>query len=311
MILAFSLYFDFSYQQEQTVVPSALSLFPQVDWLIGNHSDELTPWIPVIAARSSYNCKFFLLPCCAHEFDGRKFQRDCATKSQYFEYMKYVKSVCEGCGFKTDLDKLRIPSTKRICLVGRRRIYPKEMMSVRDKLINEIINARSLKGKASSKADGDEEILSESLWSTDFKPRESVEKVRNCTKIDRTVIDEIINTVTEQLLRKVRNIERSRGGTWNAGGQMELAEIAKILDPQTLKKLRNECGGLQTLLRNNSHIFRVAEGCVQFKIPGSEIATNKKKKMNKNFRTKVKLCWFHENHPDGCPIDDELCTFKH
>lgn len=26
-------------------------LFPDVDWLIGNHSDELTPWIPVMAAR--------------------------------------------------------------------------------------------------------------------------------------------------------------------------------------------------------------------------------------------------------------------
>lgn len=25
--------------------------YPDVDWLIGNHSDELTPWIPVIAAR--------------------------------------------------------------------------------------------------------------------------------------------------------------------------------------------------------------------------------------------------------------------
>ena len=26
-------------------------MFPDVDWLIGNHSDELTPWIPVMAAR--------------------------------------------------------------------------------------------------------------------------------------------------------------------------------------------------------------------------------------------------------------------
>ncbi|XP_043269554.1 probable tRNA (uracil-O(2)-)-methyltransferase isoform X1 [Venturia canescens] len=295
---------------EQTIVPSSSSLFPKIDWLIGNHSDELTPWIPVIAARSSYHCKFFLLPCCPHEFDGRKFQRESAIKSQYFEYMKYVKSVCEGCGFKTDIDKLRIPSTKRICLVGRDRIYPREMMPIRDKLIDEIINARSLKGKEIS-AKERKNNSTESQWSTDFKPRESVERVRNCTKVDRAVIDEIINVVTRQLLHKVRNIERNGGGTWNAGGQIELAEIAKILAPETLKKLRNECGGLQTLLRNNSHIFRVSDGCVHFRIPGTAITSNKNKKNSKNFRTKVKACWFHENHPDGCPVTDELCNFKH
>jgi hypothetical protein len=26
----------------------------EYDWLIGNHSDELTPWIPVVAGNSSY-----------------------------------------------------------------------------------------------------------------------------------------------------------------------------------------------------------------------------------------------------------------
>jgi len=28
------------------------AVYPESDWLIGNHSDELTPWIPLIAARS-------------------------------------------------------------------------------------------------------------------------------------------------------------------------------------------------------------------------------------------------------------------
>lgn len=37
--------------QEWAVTPNDQTLFPDVDWLIGNHSDELTPWIPVIAAR--------------------------------------------------------------------------------------------------------------------------------------------------------------------------------------------------------------------------------------------------------------------
>ena len=37
--------------QESAITPNDETLFPDVDWLIGNHSDELTPWIPVIAAR--------------------------------------------------------------------------------------------------------------------------------------------------------------------------------------------------------------------------------------------------------------------
>ena len=27
------------------------SVFSDVEWIIGNHSDELTPWIPVLAAK--------------------------------------------------------------------------------------------------------------------------------------------------------------------------------------------------------------------------------------------------------------------
>ena len=34
-----------------TITPSTESVYPDSDWLIGNHSDELTPWIPVMAAR--------------------------------------------------------------------------------------------------------------------------------------------------------------------------------------------------------------------------------------------------------------------
>lgn len=37
--------------QEKAITPGESCLFPGTDWLIGNHSDELTPWIPVIAAR--------------------------------------------------------------------------------------------------------------------------------------------------------------------------------------------------------------------------------------------------------------------
>ena len=94
-----------------SLTPSDLTVFPQFDWLIGNHSDELTPWIPLMAARlpctsplfrstsllfhyncntfltsnailqctslptfhcrSSYQTRYFVLPCCPHDFDSK------------------------------------------------------------------------------------------------------------------------------------------------------------------------------------------------------------------------------------------------
>ena len=36
---------------EKAVVPSDSSIFPETDWIIGNHSDELSVWIPIIASR--------------------------------------------------------------------------------------------------------------------------------------------------------------------------------------------------------------------------------------------------------------------
>lgn len=269
----------------------------------------MTPWIPVIAARSSYKTRFFLLPCCAHEFDGRKFQRPSAAYSQYLEYLKYIKNVCETCGFITQVDKLRIPSTKRICFIGEKRNYPEDQTNIQDDKIENIINERSLQKKNESinnKTTNDK-------WSNDFKPRDSVEKVRNCTQIDKNIQNEIINLVKTELLSKVRIINSNNDDNkkWNAGGQLELAKLATIIPNDLLKKLKNECGGLQTLLRNHSHVFQINNGVVQFKIPGSEKIINNKKKRKSNVMFKVKPCWFFNNHPNGCFVSDEKCNFKH
>lgn len=295
--------------QVRTIVPSASSLFPEADWLIGNHSDELTPWIPVIAARSSYRCRFFLLPCCAYEFDGRKYQRDSAAKSQYFEYMNYVKKVSEGCGFKTDMDKLRIPSTKRICLVGRDRTYSEENRDAQENAIRDLIDARSSRDKSIANATSDS-----SSWSADFKPRETVERVRNCTKIDRSLISDIVDLVAGHLLCKVRMIDiQGSDEKWNAGGQVELSQLAGLLPSEMLKGLKNECGGLQTLLKNNGDVFQVVGGKVQFRVPGASTdIIRRKKKLNKPRSSKrIKPCWFYQNHPNGCPLNEGICTYEH
>ncbi|KAI8783029.1 tRNA (uracil-O(2)-)-methyltransferase [Biomphalaria glabrata] len=115
----------------ETISPSADHLYPDFDWLIGNHSDELTPWIPVIAARSSYECSFFVIPCCHHDFVG-KFGVSEKGKSRYESYLDYVKEIISHCGFVPESDSLRIPSTKRICFIGRTRTYTKENEASKD-----------------------------------------------------------------------------------------------------------------------------------------------------------------------------------
>ena len=64
--------------RERSVNPQ-LEGFADCDWLIGNHSDELSPWLPVMAARaarlSGRACHFLLIPCCLFDFHGRFVSR--------------------------------------------------------------------------------------------------------------------------------------------------------------------------------------------------------------------------------------------
>lgn len=297
-----------------TVVPSSSTVYPGVDWIIGNHSDELTPWIPIIAARSSNNCRFFLLPCCPYELNGAKYQRYCASKSQYSEYIDYVKNICFQCGFTTHLDKLRIPSTKRICLIGWERTH--EEIKNREDRIQQMLSAKTILTLQKHESN-DETIDSEAVeqWTCDFKPRDKVEKVRNCTQLEKTLIASIVDTVSNQLLHEGHTIttEEAPKKLWNAGRCLELRKVAESIPRETMIHLRKECGGLQTLLKNHNHIFRVVQGRVEFRVPGAAERINEKPKRNKLSlpRVKTKPCWFYKNHPDGCPVTETKCNYKH
>ncbi|KAI7876366.1 DUF1613-domain-containing protein [Lichtheimia hyalospora FSU 10163] len=106
----------------QSLYPSQ-STFPDADWLIGNHADELVPWIPVIAHKSNAQCKFFVIPCCFYALDGtRTLALGGAPEGKYKAYTNYIKGIIGQCGFECEQDYLRIPSTKNIALVGRRRL---------------------------------------------------------------------------------------------------------------------------------------------------------------------------------------------
>lgn len=128
----------------------------EYDWVLGNHSDELSPWIPVMASRCQRGkaerpvCdisgdtladeksdrdlrraypRFFVLPCCFFDFDGKKVSfgrtrrtlgvRAVAGTGKYEQYYRWIAQISKAFGFTTEYENLRIPSTKYVSLLGR------------------------------------------------------------------------------------------------------------------------------------------------------------------------------------------------
>lgn len=266
----------------QTVEAKADDTFKGYDWLIGNHSDELTPWIPVMAKMAKSN--YFLLPCCAFDFFG-KFQRTTTDKSQYRDYLDHILNIGKNCGFSVAEDKLRIPSTKRTCFVG---IFNGSESCINDFIENLVQNAAQ------------------------FVPRVPEEQVKNCTKVPKSVTNSIINLIVESLLKLTESEVLAE--SWNPGGQLHLAEISSsILNSELLKELKSECGGLQTLLRNFNNIFIVDKGLVRLRNPSKDSVSMGKKRPSSDpdkYR-KTRPCWFFQHHPQGCPANDEVCFWMH
>ncbi|KAI8873748.1 DUF1613-domain-containing protein [Ramicandelaber brevisporus] len=120
-------------------------------WIIGNHSDELTPWIPILAAWASYPAEnldsadlatvyrpvnFVAIPCCRHSLAGPKLatsrhlassatasEADSLRSPRDLQYLQYIRSISETCGFAVEEDALRIPSPKNAVIVGRKRNF--------------------------------------------------------------------------------------------------------------------------------------------------------------------------------------------
>lgn len=260
----------------------------------------------MIAARSAFNCRFFVLPCCAYEFDGRKYQRRSAQNSQYMDFLKYVQCISDVCGFQTEVDRLKIPSTKRICIIGARRNYNCADFVRQNENIQKFIDEESCAASSNEQ------------WNADFRPRSNIEMVKNCTQIDKSIEREIVAAVFEQLLAKKRYLTDFCAPEWNVGGKIALTDLIQMIPREKLKALKSECGGLQTLLKNNSQIFHVDGGAVEIRIPMKYCdKLNELKQQNadkyaeKKLQFKQKPCWFLTNHPNGCPFDAENCSFKH
>ncbi|KAJ3313347.1 tRNA methyltransferase 44 [Boothiomyces sp. JEL0838] len=90
--------------------------FENVEYLIGNHPDELTLWIPIIAAKN--NNHFVIIPCCLHNLDGSKYTKKQDGKGRFHTYIDEIKKECNELGYQVNQEHLRIPSTKNIALVS-------------------------------------------------------------------------------------------------------------------------------------------------------------------------------------------------
>lgn len=102
---------------EEAIMPETVK-YEGIDWILANHSDELTPWVPLIAART--NARFWVLPCCEWNFDKR-FTAKRKNLSRYQTYLEYVKEIAQACGYKAEVEPMRIPSTRNVSIVGRSR----------------------------------------------------------------------------------------------------------------------------------------------------------------------------------------------
>ncbi|KAG9311503.1 hypothetical protein JVU11DRAFT_7703 [Chiua virens] len=125
--------------------PSAVPYLQPGAFLIGNHADELTPWLPVIATME-YASGYLSIPCCAWSFDDRfsrsstvhivdlpaiaddetladrlNLGREGSHQSQYSVYRIWLAKLSQSMGWKVECDTLRIPSTRNWAIIGRCR----------------------------------------------------------------------------------------------------------------------------------------------------------------------------------------------
>ncbi|CAI8049007.1 Probable tRNA (uracil-O(2)-)-methyltransferase [Geodia barretti] len=104
-------------------------------------------------------------------------------------------------------------------------------------------------------------------------------------------------------------------------GRLGISDAARLFDDAVLRQLKQECGGLQTLLRNHHQVFAVCRGFVQLRnwaVAGPEHGPRRpaKRRSAEDAKrlVKTKPCWFHHNHPQGCPrqfLEDSSCPYAH
>lgn len=92
--------------------------FPPNTFVIGNHSDELTCWLPLLGY------PFMVIPCCSHNLNGDKIRYSVSKKnidkgnSRYQGLVDHVELLASMCGWDVEREMLRIPSTRNAAVIG-------------------------------------------------------------------------------------------------------------------------------------------------------------------------------------------------
>merc|ERR1719454_2614091 len=116
-----------------------------------------------------------------------------ANKSVWRDYLDWLADLGKEAGFEVEEDRMRIPSTKRVCRVGQ--VMGEIIPDRRDKV--EALVARR---------------------AANFVAREKVERVRNCSKVDRQLVAEIVGKVAELCLAE-KLVTEVGGKSWEQGLQ--------------------------------------------------------------------------------------------
>ncbi|KAI0320928.1 hypothetical protein OF83DRAFT_1081312 [Amylostereum chailletii] len=139
--------------------PTSPFLPPQ-SFLIGNHADELTPWLPLLSTLTRAS-GYLSIPCCAWSFDAR-FDRardtpllsidpvslnlggDGSYASSYSMYRIWLAALSVHCGWEIECEALRIPSTRNWALVGRKRTKENDAVDSNIQSILESVKQRGI-----------------------------------------------------------------------------------------------------------------------------------------------------------------------
>lgn len=124
--------------------------FPPNTFLIGNHSDELTCWMPLLGF------PFVVIPCCSHALNGAKRRYNPRKQSDpnlaqnvstYGALVDHVEDLAEKMGWEVEKEILRIPSTRNAAIigVGKKEFFEKES---RDETDTRVIDILALEGGA-------------------------------------------------------------------------------------------------------------------------------------------------------------------
>lgn len=118
--------------------------FASNTFLIGNHLDELTCWLPLL------NFPFMVIPCCLHALSGAKVRFHPRPKhngtqnvSTYGALVDHVEDLALLMGWVAEKEVLRIPSTRNTAIIGidRKSFFDQEEKEATELRVFDILAA--------------------------------------------------------------------------------------------------------------------------------------------------------------------------